>query len=79
MKKVIVVFGRDFGYDRAGIKFCLHGKEGTELDYGFNFIQDESINYNPYYSGKVSKLQLTELRKFIDEALQEIEKEENDK
>ena len=77
MKKVIVVFGRDFGLDRAGIKFCLHGKEGAELLYGFNFIEDDSINYHPYYSGKMSKLQLTELRKFIDEALEEIEKSEN--
>lgn len=79
MKKVIVVFGRDFGYDQAGIKFCLHGKEGTELLYGFNFIEDEDTTYSPYPSGKVSKLQLKELRKFIDEALEEIEKEENDK
>ena len=79
MKKVIVVFGHDFALDQAGIKFCLHGKEGTELMYGFNFIEDDDASYSPYRSGKMSKLQLTELHKFIDEALEEIEKNENDK
>ena len=79
MKKVFMVVGRNFSTLDFGIKFALRDELGEQLIYGFPLIEDTKVDYSPFHAGQLCKLQLTELRKFIDEALEEIEKNENDK
>lgn len=78
MKKVFAVIGRDFATFQMGIKFSLADETGDLMIFGFTLRPDESYSQIPFESGQISKLQLNELRAFIDEALSEIEKEEKE-
>lgn len=78
MKNVAVVIGRDFANYNFSIKFSLYDDTGDLLIYGFPLIEDPKYFCPPFNSGKLEKIQLTQLKQFIDESIEEIEKEEKE-
>lgn len=77
MKKITLAICENVYNKSIHLKFAITEGIDDQLIYRFEPTDDPEFVNRPYSTGIVSKLQLTELRKFIDEALEEIEKSEN--
>lgn len=75
VKKITLDINQHAFYRYVTFKFSIKEDRTELINYSFNLPLPESFLNDPGFV--FDKIQLKELRKFIDEALEEIEKSEN--